>query len=205
MAQNWSYIAAGAIQTGASATVPVPAGYAAGDLLVICLSSFSALSSTPTGWTAISGGNNAYAFYKFAGASESSVTLAGGSTTSTVVMLCYRGVLSADTSAAYAGTTATTVSTNTQTTTAADDLVISVFGCSATVNNTITAPGSTTSRINQSAFISTNNGLLVVDEDKVTAGTTTARTATFSSSVALGCVSFSFKQKPSTGAMLLMF
>ena len=205
MAQNWSYIGAGAIQLGASAVVPVPAGYAAGDLLVIGLSSFGALTSTPTGWTAISGGSNAYAYYKFAGASESSVTLAGGSAVGVSVMLCYRGILSADTSAAYAGATSTTISTNTQTTTATDDLVISIFGCFDTSTNAITAPGSTTTRINQSASYSTNNGLLIVDEDKAASGATTARTATFSVSVTLGCISFSFKQKPKVGSMLLMF
>ena len=205
MAQNWSYIGAGAIQTGSSAVVPVPAGYAAGDLLVIGLSSSTALTSTPPGWTAISGGSSAYAYYKFAASSESSVTLAGGSGVGLSVMLCYRGILSADTSAAYAGVTSTTVSTNTQTTTATDDLVISIFGCDSTSGNTITAPGSTTTRINQSAAYSISSGLLIVDEDKAASGATTARTATFSTTVASGCISFSFKQKPNAGSMLLMF
>ena len=205
MAQNWSYIGAGALQLGASAVVPVPAGYAAGDLLVIGLSSSSALTSTPTGWTAISGGSNAYAYYKFAGASESSVTLAGGSGVGLSVMLCYRQILSADTSAPYASYTNTTIGTNTQTTTATDDLVISIFGCDSTSSNTITAPGSTTTRINQSAAYSISSGLLIVDEDKAASGATTARTATFSVSVTLGCISFSFKQKPNAGSMLLMF
>jgi len=205
MAQNWSYIAAGAIQTGANATVPVPAGYAAGDLLVICLESSSALTSTPTGWTAISAGNYAYAFYKFAGASESSVTLAGGSATARSVMLCYRGIYGIDTSATYASASATSIATNTQTTTAANDLVISVYGCSASVNTTITAPASTTTRINQAAVAGTGGGLLIVDENQATASTTTARTATFSGGNNLGAVAFSFKQQPATSAMLLMF
>ena len=205
MAQNWSYIGAGASRLGASAVVPVPAGYAAGDLLVIGLASTIALTSTPTGWTAISGGSYAYAYYKFAGASESSVTLAGGSPLGLSVMLCYRQILSADTSAAYAGATSTTVSTNTQTTTATDDLVISIFGCSNASSTTITAPGSTTTRINQSSVITVNSGLLIVDEDKAASGATTARTATFSGTVFLGCISFSFKQKPKVGSMLLMF
>ena len=203
MAPNWSYIGAGAIKTGSSAVVPVPAGYAAGDLLVIC--SNGALPSTPTGWTAISSGAYAYAYYKFAASSESSVTLAGGSAVGVSVMLCYRQILSADTSAPYASYTNTTIGTNTQTTTATDDLVISIFGCPSTQSNTITAPGSTTTRINQSAIISTNNGLLIVDEDKAASGVTTSRIATFSTTAALGCISFSFKQKPKVGSMLLMF
>lgn len=201
MAQNWSYIGAGAVVLGLNAVVPVPAGYAAGDLLVIC--SNGALPSTPTGWTAISSGAYAYACYKFAGASESSVTLAGGSTTGLSVMLCYRQILSADTSAASASGTSTTVSTNTQTTTATDDLVISIFGCSNT-SATITAPGSTTTRINE-ASSTYSTGMLIVDEDKAASGATTARTATFSSTVGSGCISFSFKQKPKVGSMLLMF
>lgn len=207
MAQTWSYIAAGAVQTGANAIVFVPAGYAAGDLLVICLESSSALISTPTGWTAISAGNYAYAFYKFAGGSEVFTTLSGGSVTAQSVMLCYRGILGIDTSATYASASSTSVTTNTQTTTASDDLVISVFGCSANVNNTITAPGSTTTRINQSATVGSGGGLLIVDENKATAGVTTARTASFSNSVSNGCVSFSFKQSPppTSIGMSLMF
>jgi hypothetical protein len=205
MAQTWAFVAAGAVQQNASSVVvPVPVGYAVGNLLVICVAT-SAAVSTPSGWTAIST-NGAYtsAFWKFASASESSVTIAV--TSGAAVMLCYSGINSADTAATRASGASAPAITNTQTTTADFDLVISMYGGNiASGTYSFSTPASTTSRASATPTL-TSSALLVVDEAKTPAGVTTARSASGGVVVAWGALAFSFKQgSRASGNMTMLF
>ena len=191
---------------GLNPTVPVPSGYASGDILIIV--SVSGTLTTPTGWTLI-GTNNAWAtaYYKVASASESSVAMTGGTATNETVMLCYRGLIGFDSSSTPVNNTTagTSVTTNTLTTTAANDLVVSVYGANIVGSPTFTAPGSTTSRVNIPGVSGAggNFALLVVDEKQASVGTSTTRTAALSSSDVNGALSFSFKANQSN--FFLMF
>jgi hypothetical protein len=128
-------------------------------------------------------------FTKTATGSESSVSVSTVSAAG--VMLAYRGISALDVVGAYASNSFATTSV---TTTAADDLVISIYRVSSGSSFTWTAtPSGTTSRVNQAAVASTNNGLLIVDEDKATAGATTARAATASGGVG-AALAIAFKQ-----------
>ena len=194
-----SYIGAGAVQTGTNPTVPVPAGYAAGDFLIIFATSGTS-ASVPSGWTNIqSVTSQVLCCYKVATASESSVAMTIGGTSSDAVMLCYRGVGSLDTVSTVSNTpSGTSVATNTLTTTATNDYVVSYFTASATAS-TWTAPGSTTTRINQSSTLSLR-GMLIVDELQVSAGTSTSRTATTTVGLSLYAVAFSLKEPTATSS-----
>jgi len=187
-----SFIGAGAVQVGSNPTVPVPTGYAAGDYLIIF--STSGLNNTvPSGWTTIqSTTSQIMCCYKVATASESSVVMTVSNTSSETVMLCYRGVSSFDLVSTVNTTTGTTLATNTITTTASNDLVISYYSSNTVSTGTWTAPASTTSRVSigQSGA---NRGILIVDEIQIAAGISTARTATNSASAGLWSLAFALK------------
>lgn len=172
-----SFVNAGATQLGTNPVVPVPSGYAAGDLLIIFVSSGSA-PTTPSGWTVLYSSGFLFAYYKTAGASESSVTLSAGSNTC-AAMCAYRGVGGIDVVGSSNSGASTSPATVSQTTTRDNDFVISIYQDTAATSATWTAPASTTSRVS-SGSDGSHRGLLVVDELKATAGTTTARTATLS-------------------------
>ena len=205
----WSFVAAGAVagfSGTANTTVTLPTGYAAGDILVIAGTNGGGLSSssTPSGWTARNAPTGACFFFKRAGTSESSAILDNGRGATAAVMLCYRGIFNADTQAtatafAFGGSRAT----GTQTTNFPDDLVVSAYFFDPVSGGTITAPGSTNTRVN-SAATSLVSGLLVVDENAATAGSTTARTASIASSTQCGAAAASFQQGNPSGFFNLM-
>jgi hypothetical protein len=205
MAQTWSYIGKGPASTGANPTVQVPPGYAAGDILIIATTD---VANTPSGWTAISGASTySRAYYKVALASESAVSMTGGTSYSQTVMLCYRGLSAIDSNSSAVNTaSATSISTNTLTTTSRDDLVISIYGSSnGAFGASFTVPSGTTSRFSSSAS-SSNYGFLIVDEDQSSSGTSTSRTSTISTPLNLGATSFAFLQKlPNNSNFFLMF
>jgi hypothetical protein len=173
-----SFVGAGAVQLGANPTVPVPAGYASGDLLIIFISSGTA-PTTPSGWTVLYSSGNLFAYYKTAGSSESSVALSASNSNTTSVMCDYRGVGGIDVVGSSTTGVGTSPSTLSQTTTKANDFVISIYQDTAATSATWTAPASTTSRVN-SASNGTQRGLLVVDELQASVGASTVRTATLS-------------------------
>jgi hypothetical protein len=187
-----SFVAAGAVSTGISPTVAVPAGYAQGDLLIIVITT-SAFPTTPTGWSAAPVVNNTlpriYTYIKFATSSESSVVISGASA-SAAVMLAYRGVAKTNALSVLNTSTATSIATNTLTTTFANEYILSLYAESSASSGTWTAPASTTSRVSSSSNASTY-GLLVVDELQATAGVSTARTATTAAFTSLAAISFS--------------
>lgn len=209
-----TFVGAGAVQIPGTttATVPVPAGYAAGDILIIVTANANALATTPSGWTAqvTSSQTQNYLsiFTKTATASESSVsiTCSGGLNSNSVsVMLAYRGSTGYQGKGTFQNTQGQSFSTSTFATTVANSLVMSVYLANKGFNQTWTAPASTTTRVNQ-ADANATNGLLIVDEIKVTAGTTTARTATLSSSSTFTIYgAIALTPKPTSTGFFLMF
>jgi hypothetical protein len=97
-----TYSAKGAFASGTGAlTVAVPTGYAAGDLLLMVCESANQTFTTPTGWTALSTAGTGTAgtagavriacFWKIAGASEASVTVADTGDHTTAIMFLFKG------------------------------------------------------------------------------------------------------------------
>lgn len=191
-----SFIAAGTANTGSNPTVPLPANIVDDDFLVIITTS-SATTSTPTGWTQIAAqgaGQFITAFYKhYNSVTDSAVALTNAGSSTRAVMVAYRGVGLHDVVGSFSTSSTTTIATNTQTTLLADDKVISIYASSNIGTRTWTAPGSTVTRFNAGST-SGVRGLLIVDEDKATAGVTTSRTATISSSATLAAVSISIRE-----------
>jgi hypothetical protein len=184
-----SFVAAGAVATGANPTVAVPAGIQANDLLLITIAAGANAPTTPSGWTLATNVTTTpriYVYYKLASSSESSVALTAASTANAACMLAYRGASGIDVSANSTTVTSTTIATTSVTTTQANDYVVSVYAMTTGAANW-TAPASTTSRVNSSGTASLD-GLLVVDELQAAAGATTARTATSSVSKLLSAV-----------------
>ena len=198
-----SFVAAGAVATGASPSVALPTGWSQGNLLLVTTISGS-LVTTPSGWTRI--GNTSapgiFTYYKIAGASETAVTLTGAGTSATSVMVAYSGVLSNDVNATQKSGSSTSASTNTLTTTNNYDVIISIFGIASGGSSTLSTPTGTTSRSNTSATISFG-GLLIVDEIQNTSGTSTSRISTLSPSNTWWTEAFSFS--PTTGDFFRMF
>jgi hypothetical protein len=207
MAQNWSFIGAGAVGTGTSSVAcAVPSGYAAGDILIICLNTLTASATTPTGWTAASSnGNYAKFYHKTATSSESTVTVTVTGLSSGV-MLCYRSLSGFDSVSTLNTGSSTSATTNTLTTAATYDLVVSMFGSVTSKGGyTQSTPSGTTLRVSE-APATTAPGFIVVDEAQAASGTSTARTSTLSVTNNWGALAISFTQtSATTGSMLLMF
>jgi hypothetical protein len=185
--------------------VALPAGYAAGDTLIIATTD---VGSTPSGWTAIAGfSTQSRAYYKVATGSESSVPMTGGTSSSKTVMLCYRGLNSLDSNSSPASASSTSVSTGSLTTVSADELVVSIYGLG--INNSsqsFIAPSGTNTRVNISSNATAAYGLLVVDENQSSPGSSTSRLASVVTLCLLTATSFSFKQgSPNYPSFFAMF
>lgn len=191
-----SFVGAGTVQTGANSTVDVPAGYAAGDTLLI-FTSGTATPTTPTNWTLIQAqGSNRFLtiLLKIATASESSVALTQSGTSSKAVMLAYRGTSYFDVIGNVANGTSILPATSSLTTRFANDYVVSFYATQLNATpSTWTAPLLTTSRVN-SGNSTTVTGMLIVDEAQAAAGASTARIGGLSSSTAWSSVGISFKE-----------
>ena len=186
-----SFVGAGTVQTGGGPTLDVPAGVVAGDFLIITTTG-PITPTTPTNWTLLANTSlNRFLtfFVKIATASESSVTLFGS--TSKAVMVAYRGVGWSDTLSTNAGSSGTSAVTNQITTRFANDYVLSLYA--STGNATFTVPASTTARVN-SPSNGSFNGILLVDELQASAGLTTVRTTTLSSSVNWASIAIALKE-----------
>jgi hypothetical protein len=189
-----SFVAAGTVVTATNPVVTPPVGYQDRDLLVLVISSTTTTPGNATGlWTRIAaqGASQFVTIYVgFALGTVQNAVVTVGNGQSTAVMLAYRGVSAFDVISTFStATAATSLATNTFTTTYANEYVISVYAGNQVVG-TWTAPASTTSRVNFSPT-ATVNGLLVVDESQTSAGLTTARTATITASHNLSAVAFS--------------
>ena len=191
----WSFQSAGTVATGGSPVVDLPPTYSVGSLLVLVGVS-SANFTNPGGWTQVTinqGNNNISIWYKFATASESSVTLSASSSTTKGVMLAYLAISAVNVVGTVNSTTSTTITTNSLTTTVPDALVISVFAIRQGTAQTIIAGTGYTARVTSSG-VTTTVSLIVGDENQATAGATTARTATATLSALNDGFSVSFLQ-----------
>jgi hypothetical protein len=191
-----SFVAAGSTVAGPNPTVPVPAGYAAGDLFILFVA--AGIVTTPTGWTLLAGttlGTATQIYYKGANASESSVSVSVANAATLSGMVAYRGVNTFDVQMASFNTSAsaTSLATSSITTTQTNDYVISYYANGTGVNTWGSAPASTTSRVSVNST-ATIRGVLLVDEVQASAGATTARTATITSSSTLSAFSFAIKE-----------
>jgi len=187
--------------TGASGANPVislqPIGTTQeGDLFVLV--TIGGNLTTPDGWTRIytqGTGRNITVSIRYVPAQTFgtldflALTLTGSDSRARI--FCYRGAGNYNAIATVATGTGTTATTNSQTTTYANDYVLSIYAIANGAAVSFTAPAGTTTRTN-SAATTTLEGLLVVDELKATAGATTTRSATLSASVAWAAVSVSF-------------
>jgi len=204
MAQNWSFINAGTVTTGANPSPPLPSSWQQGDLLIVVAASTTVYGSTPpTGYTqaareATTGFGSLAVWWKAAGSSESAPALTNASSTSKAVMLAYRKINTSATDKVSAiGTGGSgTASAASVTTTANDDLVCHFWSSTTSSSaQTWTNPSGTTQRVNSGgAASSANCGILTDDEDQATAGATTARTGTNNRSIGVCGVTVAFLQ-----------
>jgi len=175
-----TFVASSAVATGDNPTVAVPAGYAEKDLLII-VTTGTATPATPSGWTARSvQGSNGFLtiLTKFATSSESSVTLSLLGTTTSAVMLAYRGAAAIDTISGITNTASGTSLAPGQTgNTSTNDCEISVWVADNVAGTWGAAPSPTTSRVTSNPTTAVN-GIFVVDETQAASGNSTARTAT---------------------------
>lgn len=205
----WSFISATGynIASGTDCTVSLPAGYAAGDMLFIITSGWNT-PTTPSGWTALSNaaGQQMGLFYKRAIENDSSVTFTGVPSTINAAMVCYRGLKILDKEATPSGYGILTSRTTTsQTTTEDNELVVSVYnyGVYDPFNFISSYPSGTTTRLDLTCS-GTVAGILLVDENKATAGATTGRTAQLGNAGGFGAASFSFKSLNNSGFFGMM-
>jgi hypothetical protein len=191
-----SFVGAGAVATGRFPTVPVPSGVVQGDLLLIVYTVNYPTNFTPSGWTIIGTQNipgfpygtgnapNQYFLYKFAGATESPVTLnsVAAFDVPKAVMIAYRGVADIDVVGSFNSATTASPSTLSQTTAFDNEYIVSVFSRNPepTSPSTWTVPSGVSERVKSEA--TSSNGLLIVDELQTSAGSTTVRTATLQNS-----------------------
>lgn len=187
---NITYIGTTNSTTGANPTVAVPSGVISGDLLLLVGNSGSSYT-LPSGWTQLvrqTTGTFLFIAYKFAGSSESSVTVTNASTASSISMLAYRGsstnpvVGSLSTSTTL---TATSISGN-----PAGSLILSVFSATQSFSENLVVPSGRLRRYLSNAV---TRPYAVSEEPLPQTGTTASvtRTAistnTFSFTAGAGC------------------
>lgn len=174
-----SFVSAGTAGTGSNPTAALPAGWSAGNLLVVAGTSNNTWSN-PAGWnisTNAAGNQNLFLAWKIATAGETNLAMTNAGADSLCVMLCYKnGTASVNQGGTVASGNSLTPATNSLTTTVNDALVISVYGSKDNGITWTSPPASTTARA--TVYNGTTSLLLVVDEVKTIAGATTARTAT---------------------------
>jgi hypothetical protein len=191
-----SFVAAGAVATGANPTVAVPAGITANDLLIL-VTCGSAAPTAPTGWLLLSTqavGRFLTIYYKYTSGTESSLALVQAGTITKAVMIAYRDAGAFQLVPAYTSATSTTATPNTVTTTYANAYVTSIYAMGNDPvfgGNFWTPNGSTTSRVNSNSTIN-RAGLLIADELQASTGASTARSATLSQSQAWTSIAIAF-------------
>jgi hypothetical protein len=192
-----SFVAAGATVVGPTVTVTQPAGIRQGDLLLL-ISSGGSKPTTPAGWTELT--TNYFispaapwmtVYWKFAAASEASVSLSTNDSAARSGIIAYREAYAFEAipSFAYgAGGTANLIPIA-ATSNYRYNTILTIYSTNNSgFATTFTANASTISRVN-AASTTTSYGLLVVDEFQNTSGNSTPRAATQSRSQPWGAVS----------------
>lgn len=192
-----TFVNVGTVGTGVNPTAALPSGWATGDLLVIWGGSNNNFTS-PAGWnislnyTATS--PRALFAWKIATSGETNVSITNSGGSTSVVMGAWRNVSGLDTNGTVGTGISTSNTTNTLVTTVDNSIVISAFSNNQNTSTYTGTPASTTVRLNFDGTATSSRPLLLVDEIKTTAGTTTARTATIGSSQSWTTFASSFKQ-----------
>lgn len=180
----WSFVSAGTVATGVNPTVTLPSGWATNDLLVLWGGSNGNFTS-PVGWTVplnhTATNPRAIFAYKLASSGETSLSLTNGGSATSAVILAYRNISAVDVTGTVNTGTSTSPVTTSLTTTVPNDLVISAYSNSSNTAQFTGTPASTTVRVNFDGTATSSRPILVVDENKTTAGATSTRTATISS------------------------
>ena len=199
-----TYVGSSTEQGGSPVTLAIPTGYQAGDLLIIWTLSGSVSIS---GWTTLNvSGTNNTVLYKFASASESSVTFSPtASIYSISQMFAYRGVGSFNVISSANRTDSTSpITWNSITTTNAGCLVINL-GILGNNSSGVGSPSLGTSRSVVNGG-STVYGLCVSDSIFATSGATSTVTRTITT-IGTGSNSISIAFAPDTapGNFFFMF
>lgn len=195
----WRFIAAGTTGTGVNPVAAVPAGIAAGDLLVMVSSTRGAYTTPPAGWidhaTDVGATVKLSVWSKIASSSESNVNLTNGSLYSAVAMFAYRNISASplDKLGTVVSDATSPYPTTTLTTTVANDLVMSIWAVDHDSGNVITAPANTTVRLSLDPDYLVC-GMLIVDENQGTVGATTSRSASTTANIATTNIAIAFKQ-----------
>jgi hypothetical protein len=180
-----SFVGASTVTSGTSPSATFPASYQKNDLLVwICTS--SATVSAPAGFDVVAT-QGASQFVtvatRIATRDELNSGYGGLGANTRMVMLAYRGAGALEAVPTFLTGTSTAPSTNTLTTTYANDFVLSIYANQNGATRSLTPNASTTIRTSSNTS-TTLNGLWLADELKAATGVTTARTATLSLSSA---------------------
>ena len=213
---NIAYVAAGTHifggSTSTSITVPVPAGLASGDVMLLIGSSLQNSLATPAGWTLLATQDPApstyrfYVWYKVAGGAEGSVVVSTAAGTSYIdgQIVAYRNVLTSSPidAAAVWGTNTSLAAVPTPaitTVTANSEVVFVGFGDTAPTWDT--PPSGATKRLESTPL--NVQKFIVADELKTPAGLVAADTYTRSASGGAAMVTaFALEPIPSTDILL---
>ena len=176
---TFTFVAVGAVNSGTSPTVVIPAGIQSDYLLVLCVSS-GGNTTTPSGWTLVaasgSGQTRIATFFKISNGSEINFTLGNSSARTQCGVILYKP--SAGDIVSYVSVTtntgsSTTASTTTQSVPAVPALIVSHFIKQPSNTNIGTVAG-TNQRLLGTADNNLTN-LRVVDEFPLSTGTSTSR------------------------------
>lgn len=149
-----------AVASGATVSIGAGDGWStptSGNLLVVTVNSDATVTMTTSGFTAgpsIVDGNGAYAWYKVAAGTESTVTVTPGASVPTVMTLCeYSGLTATpfdvQNSSTISGSAGTTTTLASVTTGAAGDLIVAVAQLHGYSTGIPASPSWTNSFINQ--------------------------------------------------------
>lgn len=174
--------------TGTSATVTMPGGLAAGDLLIAAVQTFGAGASivTPSGWTHEGNDADLAVFSKISDGTETGVTMTGFSGGWAALLQIYRGDNIQVASSAF-GPSASTLTTCDLPTAAVvgEPLLVGIWGACKTFSGSIsiTPPGTTS---NLTTGTEPGRYIAAASEDLTGVSTTPALTATASASADAG-------------------
>jgi hypothetical protein len=218
MAINW--ISSGAFTSGTGAlTVPVAAGYAAGDVFLLFVNSANQAVATPAGgWTevanspqstgtaAAAGGVLIAAFWKICGASESSVSVADTGSYTTAEIHLFKGCDTTNpihiTAGSVQASAATAWTLPSVTTTINDTLVVLAIGLDRDLGSTTTVSGWTnanlgtiTEQSDTTVNAGAGGGLGIATADYPTAGTTGTTEVTAATSTTAAFLTIALRGK----------
>jgi len=219
-----TYVNQGAFTAGTGAlSVPVPTGYADGDILVLLVSSANETISTPGGWTEVTnspqgtgtagaaGGIRLAAFWKLVSGSQSAVSVADSGSVTAGQMFLFRGIDSAGPINITAGSVNTPASTSWScpavTTTIPNCLILNCIGQDRDANSitSLTAASnanlaSLTKRADETVNAGAGGGLGLYTGSKVVAGDTGVTSVTSATTTTAAFITIALAPPTTFGA-----